>query len=42
MHLHSAELACEQALWDSLAAGRENYYPRIIPAPQQSDPPLGP
>ena len=38
MHLHSAELACEQALWDSLAAGRENYYPRISRATPLWDP----
>ena len=34
MHLHSAELACEQALRGSLAAGREKNYPRVFPAPR--------
>ena len=34
MYLHSAELACEQALQGSLAAGREKNYPRVFPAPR--------
>ena len=38
MHLHSAELAREQALRGSPAAGREKNYPQIFPVPRLSAP----